>query len=175
VTLDAFTSLGGDHGPSDALFKGEYVIPFLGLDKTGELDPEVEQCQSSGGGSGGGGSGGSAGSATNGGSAGAGGSGGAEAGGAGSGGASGVGGTSTSGNSGGSPAAGGGMSSGGSAPLNPSAGTGATSAGAGNAVTPGLDEGGCSCRVGSAGSPSFARAWLALALAGLTFAGRRRR
>src|SRR4029453_2925426 len=33
--LDGFTSIGGDHGPSDALFKAQYVIPFLGLDKTG--------------------------------------------------------------------------------------------------------------------------------------------
>jgi acetylxylan esterase len=53
VTLDAFTSLGGDHGPSDALFKAEYVIPFLGLDKVGAVDPELEQCKSAGGGSGG--------------------------------------------------------------------------------------------------------------------------
>jgi poly(hydroxyalkanoate) depolymerase family esterase len=44
VVLDAFTSLGGDHGPSDALFPAQYVIPFLGLDKTGAVDPEVEQC-----------------------------------------------------------------------------------------------------------------------------------
>jgi acetylxylan esterase len=44
VVLDAFTSIGGDHGPSDALFKAEYVIPFLGLDKTGPLDPEIEEC-----------------------------------------------------------------------------------------------------------------------------------
>ena len=46
VVLDAFTSIGGDHGPSDALFKAEYVIPFLGLDKTGAIDPEIEQCGS---------------------------------------------------------------------------------------------------------------------------------
>ncbi len=62
VVLDAFTSLGGDHGPSDALFPAEYVIPFLGLDKTGPLDPVVEGCGSGGGGgsagAGGGGSGG---------------------------------------------------------------------------------------------------------------------
>ena len=53
VVLDAFTSLGGDHGPSDALFPSQYVIPFLGLDQTGPVDPEIEQCGSETGGSGG--------------------------------------------------------------------------------------------------------------------------
>jgi acetylxylan esterase len=54
VALDAFTSLGGDHGPSDALFLAEYVVPFLGLDQTGPIDPEVEQCASAGAGGNGG-------------------------------------------------------------------------------------------------------------------------
>jgi hypothetical protein len=49
VVLDGFTSLGGDHGPSDALFKAQYVIPFLGLDKTGAVDPEIQQCGNDGG------------------------------------------------------------------------------------------------------------------------------
>lgn len=44
VVLDAFLSLGGDHGPSDALFLAEYLVPFLGLDHVGPLDPEIEQC-----------------------------------------------------------------------------------------------------------------------------------
>lgn len=44
VVLDAFASLEGDHGPSDALFEAEYVVPFLGLDQSGATDPEVEQC-----------------------------------------------------------------------------------------------------------------------------------
>ena len=48
LVLDGFTSLGGDHGPSDALFKAQYVIPFLGLDKTGAVDPEVQQCGNGG-------------------------------------------------------------------------------------------------------------------------------
>jgi hypothetical protein len=48
VVLDGFTSMGGDHGPSDALFKAEYVVPFLGLDKIGAVDPEVQQCGSTG-------------------------------------------------------------------------------------------------------------------------------
>lgn len=62
--LDAFTSIGGDHGPSDALFKAEYVVPFLGLDQTAAVDPEIEECAGGGapgsGGSGGVGAGGSA-------------------------------------------------------------------------------------------------------------------
>src|SRR6185503_10840111 len=56
VVLDAFTSLGGDHGPSDALFKSTYVIPFLGLDNTGPVDPEIAACAGDGGVGGSGGS-----------------------------------------------------------------------------------------------------------------------
>ena len=52
VVLDAFTSIGGDHGPSDALFVAQYVVPFLGLDQTGAVDPEVAQCEMDGGGGG---------------------------------------------------------------------------------------------------------------------------
>ncbi len=67
VVVDAFTSIGGDHGPSDALFNASYVIPFLGLDKTGPVDPEIEQCPAGAGGGGGiagaGGGGGSGGTA----------------------------------------------------------------------------------------------------------------
>ena len=48
VVLDAFTSIGGDHGPSDALFNATYVVPFLGLNKTGATDPEIAQCGSGG-------------------------------------------------------------------------------------------------------------------------------
>jgi acetylxylan esterase len=44
VVLEAITSIGGDHGPSDALFNSSYVIPFLGLDKTGAVDPEIAAC-----------------------------------------------------------------------------------------------------------------------------------
>jgi acetylxylan esterase len=63
VVVDAFTSIGGDHGPSDALFNASYVIPFLGLDKTGPVDPEIELCPVGAGGGGGmGGAGGSGGS-----------------------------------------------------------------------------------------------------------------
>ncbi len=48
VVLDAFESIGGDHGPSDALFVSTYVVPFLGLDNTGAVDPEIAQCGSGG-------------------------------------------------------------------------------------------------------------------------------
>lgn len=67
--LDALTSLGGDHGPSDAQFVAEYVIPFLGLDQTGPVDPEVETCgdgtTNEGGAGGDTGAGGTGGSASN--------------------------------------------------------------------------------------------------------------
>jgi MYXO-CTERM domain-containing protein len=44
VVLDALTSIGGDHGPSDALFAAQYVVPFLGLDQPGPVDPEIARC-----------------------------------------------------------------------------------------------------------------------------------
>jgi poly(hydroxyalkanoate) depolymerase family esterase len=44
VVLDAFTSMGGDHGPSDALFEAQYVVPFLALDATDTTDPEIAKC-----------------------------------------------------------------------------------------------------------------------------------
>ncbi len=39
VALDAWTEIGGPHG-TDANLKAQYVIPFLGLDKVGPVDPE---------------------------------------------------------------------------------------------------------------------------------------
>src|SRR5215471_12343507 len=80
VVLEAFTSIGGDHGPSDALFDATYVIPFLGLDKTGDVDPQIAQCgggPDAGAGGTTGGSGGAAGGAGAGGAGGRGGAGGA--------------------------------------------------------------------------------------------------
>jgi acetylxylan esterase len=61
VVLDGFTSIGGDHGPSDALFNSSYVIPFLGLDNTGAVDPEIAACGGDGGVGGSGGTGGAGG------------------------------------------------------------------------------------------------------------------
>jgi acetylxylan esterase len=150
VVIDAFTSIGGDHGPSDALFKAEYVIPFLGLDKTGAIDPEIEQCGSGvdggadaggvggvGGGSGGrdGGVGGSGGSG-NGGAGGAGGRGGAGA--AGSGGAGGSGGAAGGqgrGGSQGSAAGGNGSGGGGISGPGGASGAGGNTAAGGSAGT----------------------------------------
>jgi poly(hydroxyalkanoate) depolymerase family esterase len=50
VVLDGFTSIGGDHGPSDTLFVAKYVVPFLALDHTEAVDPEIAQCGGDGGG-----------------------------------------------------------------------------------------------------------------------------
>lgn len=70
VVLDVFTehkdpnksaddpTAGGDHGPSDTLFVAKYVVPFLGLDQAGAVDPEMAKC---GGTAGAGGQGGAAG------------------------------------------------------------------------------------------------------------------
>lgn len=156
VTLDTFQSVGGDHGPSDALFKAEYVIPFLGLDKTGPKDPEIEECGTPGAG----GAAGSGGFTAAGGSGGTGGAGGgnglggapgnAGASGAYSGGAPGsAGGGSDSGTSGGNAFAGGPMSAAGSGigghPAGGSGGPGISGAGS---VTGGSAEAsGCSCAV----------------------------
>jgi poly(hydroxyalkanoate) depolymerase family esterase len=65
VVLDTFLSIGGDHGPSDALFDATYVVPFLGLDQTGAADPEIAKCGNTGmgGGTGAAGAGGSGGAA----------------------------------------------------------------------------------------------------------------
>src|ERR1039457_3845998 len=48
VVLEAITSINGDHGPSDALFKSSYVVPFLGLNSTSATDPEIAQCGAGG-------------------------------------------------------------------------------------------------------------------------------
>ena len=155
LVLDALTSIGGDHGPSDALFEAQYVVPFLGLDKVGANDPEVDQCGSGGSGGGGGAGGqtaggaGNAGTAGNAGSAGTGGiagsagnvaTGGAEAGGA----------SAAAGNgSGGSIAAGaGGSGSGGQVTTGATAGssgTSAESAGTSGSSDSSADTNGCSC------------------------------
>jgi poly(hydroxyalkanoate) depolymerase family esterase len=142
LVLDGFTSIGGDHGPSDALFKAQYVIPFLGLDKTGAMDPELQQCGSDGGAGGGfgadggidaGGRGGAAGDAGGRGGA-AGGRGGGDAGAAGS---SGAGGTASGGNGGAGPAGRGGGGLGGTLGTGgttmATGGSGASGAGGGSA------------------------------------------
>src|SRR6185312_4134245 len=115
LVLDAFDSIGGDHGPSDDLFDPTYVVPFLALDQTGAVDPQIAKCGAGSGGAGGmaGAGGGAAGQ-----NGGAGGGGGSKNGG--SGGASG--GVGGSMGTGGASAAGG--STGGGAPGTGGSGTG---------------------------------------------------
>ncbi len=149
LVLDGFTSVGGDHGPSDALFKAQYVIPFLGLDKTGAVDPEIQQCGNGGaggnsgtdggvdgGGRGGvGGSGGGSGNAGVGGGAGRGGNGGtAGTGGAGNAGTSGSAGRGGNGGTGGGGGHGGTVGSGGSSAGSGTQGQGGNQASGGGAA-----------------------------------------
>ena len=182
--LDAFTSIGGDHGPSDTLFVAKYVIPFLGLDKTGAVDPEVAQCGAGGSGGAGGAGGTSAGGSSGGtGSAGAtgfGGSGGlagsfASAG-AGVGGAiAGSGGSAGIVASAGSPASGGAPGSAGkpgNGASGASASAGAPSAGS-TGSSPATDDSGCSCNLSQTRHPVGAA--LATFAAALAFSLRRRR
>jgi acetylxylan esterase len=189
VVLDALTSVGGDHGPSDALFEASYVIPFLGLDKTDAVDPEIAQCSggTDGGAGGAGGVGGSSGGKDggvggNGGNVGAGGNS-STGGGTGSGGSSANGGASATGGSqsSGGSAAGGAQSSGGSVSTggrssSGGSGSGGTSSNGGAAGSSTTDGGttGCSCAVGEANSNGHVGVvMLALGLA-LTLARRRR-
>jgi acetylxylan esterase len=199
--LDGFTSLGGDHGPSDALFKAQYVIPFLGLDKTGTVDPEIAQCGNGGtaGSTGAAGATGVAGSGSAGGRGGTAGSGNAAAGGiAGGGGRLGTGGsTGTGGISGeggaqgraGAQGTGGASATGGNSGgtggiaatgVGAGAGAGGTSGSGGAAGNPtdGADSGssGCSCAFIAANSNgSRAGGFLALGLAlAALFRARRR-
>lgn len=177
LVLDGFTSIGGDHGPSDALFEAQYVIPFLGLDKVGAVDPEIAQC-GSGGADGGSGAGGAAGAGgrsgaggARGGSGGNAGAGGAGAGGAmATGGASGAGGTSGTGGASGSGGASGDQGSGGFGGAGPSAGSGGA-AGASNEGS-----GGCSCTVDATNPRDLAGvAFLVLGFVAIAFARHRRR
>jgi acetylxylan esterase len=137
VVLDAFLSIGGNHGPDDCLFNS-YVPPFLGLDKTGAVDPEIEQC----------GSGGAGGTSGNGGSTGAGGA-------AGSSGTSGgrdggPGGSRDGGGAGGGGivAAGGAIGNGGSTGPGGSNGSGGSIAAGGNPGAGGSAKGGASASAG---------------------------
>jgi len=148
VVLDVFTSIGGDHGPSDALFQSNFVLPFLGLDSqtavSAAVDPEVEQCGGGGAGDAGAGGGSGFGGAT-----GAGGSttgrdgsvdgrdAGTGAGGSSSGGTTGAGGSANGGNggtvsNGGSSATGGGAGSGGIASNGGSSGGGGSQSSGGS-------------------------------------------
>ena len=186
VDLDAFLSLGGDHGPSDTLFVAKYVVPFLALDKVGAVDPEVEQCSTGGmagaagagaGGSGNGGSSGSAGSVA---MSGAGGVGGSAAGGAGSSAgnaAAGLGGAGAAGsaNSAGSPSSGGALAAAGRAGSGVSGASSAGAPGAGSTGTGSDDSSGCSCRLGTSEPKHGAGAAFAALGAAVVFGWTRRR
>ena len=201
LVLDGFDSIGGDHGPSDALFVAQYVVPFLGLDKTGAVDPEIAQCGNGGAGGSGGvagatggrGAGGAAGSAGGRGGIAGSGSGGA-AGTTGGGGRLGTGGFASTGGvsgEGGASGRGGAQGSGGLSGSGGIGGNAATSGGmgsggmlgsggAGGNPTDGADSGssGCSCALAadsSGSSWSGAIVALGLALAALSRARRRSR
>lgn len=203
VVLDLLTSVGGDHGPSDALFQGNFVLPFLGLDSQAAVDaavdPEIAQCgagadggvpmpdggtTSGSGGNGGGGRAGTGGAGGGGTSTGTGGSrsGGASgtgsAGGAG-GNNNGTGGMSGLPNTGGTDGgkSGGAVGSGGSSSASGSGGSaGAPTTGTGGSPNGGSESGGmsgCACSVGT--SPTGAStALMVLGLALLAFRRKRR-
>ncbi|HEY7374377.1 MAG TPA: PHB depolymerase family esterase [Polyangia bacterium] len=149
VVLDGFTSIGGDHGPSDALFNASYVIPFLGLDKTGEVDPEIAACAPDGGMGGSGGGGGSGGS---GGAGGRGGSGGAGGGGTGAGGRGGSGGANNTVGSGGAGGRGGAGGSGATGGSTAGGGSGGTAGATGAGGTAGTTGGGAAGATGAGGA-----------------------
>jgi poly(hydroxyalkanoate) depolymerase family esterase len=166
VVLDAFTSLGGDHGPSDTLFNATYVVPFLGLDQTGDVDPEIAAC--------GGGADGGAGGTTGAGGAGSGGGTGGTGtgGGMGTGGTTGVGGASGVAGQNGSGGSGSGAGQGGAS----GDGTGGTSATGGSSGETGSGSAGCACALERSGSGKQSCATIAGALGlGLLAAARRRR
>jgi poly(hydroxyalkanoate) depolymerase family esterase len=163
VVLDAFTSLGGDHGPSDTLFNSTYVVPFLGLDQTGDVDPEIAAC---GGGSDAGATG-AGGASGDGGTGGSGAGGGVGAGGSGSGGASGTAGQS---GSGGATSAGQG-GAGGIEGIGGNLGTGGSPAG----TDGGSGSSGCACALGESESGKQSGASIAGALALVLLSASRRR
>ncbi len=166
VVLDAFTSIGGDHGPSDTLFNSTYVVPFLGLDQTGDVDPEIAAC---GGGSdsGAGGKSGAGGADGSGGTGGSAIDGGVGAGGSGSGGSTGAAGQN---GSGGSPCAGQG-GAGGVDGIGGNSATGGSPAGTGS----GSGSSGCACALGGSGSRKQSCASVTGALALVLLAATRRR
>ena len=144
AVLDTLTSVGGDHGPSDALFEASYIIPFFGLDNTNAIDPEIAQC-GGGGDAGVGGAGGVSGTG------GAGGSGAKDAGAGGSAGSTGAGGSSATG---GSPSSGGSSGNGGASGTGGSQSSGGSAAGGAQASGGAVSTGGKSSTGGSAGSGS---------------------
>jgi poly(hydroxyalkanoate) depolymerase family esterase len=190
TVLDAWSEANGPHG-TDANLNATYVIPFLGLDKTGAVDPEVAQCGGDGGAGGKAGSAGATGAAGTGGAGGAGGRGGKGGGGGvageaaggrpGIGGAAGGGaGGKGTGGSGGSTGSGGNPEAGGRGGAGSGGATGGTgNVGNGGAATTGEtnSQDGCSCALGRAqsGRGSGRGAAISTGLAIFALARRRRR
>lgn len=184
VALDVLTSVGGDHGPSDALFQGNFVLPFLGLDSQAAVDaavdPQIAKC----GGSGGTGGMGGAGGGSTGGASGGGGAAGMTAGGgtAGGGGAGALGGSPSGGTGGPSGSAGTSVQTGGQnqGVGGATATAGQSAIGGSNAIDPATGPTddpslGCACTLGQNSSQnSGAAVALAFGLA-LIGAARRRR
>ena len=158
LVLDTFLSMGGDHGPSDALFLSQYVIPFLGLDKVGDVDPEIAKCGSTSGaggapGAGGAGMGGQPGNGGRTGSGGQSGTGGraGSGGGTGSGGVDGGAGKAGTGGATQPPGSGGGVGTGGSSGQTGNPGSGGHATGGDTSHTGGTTVSGSGGVVGSGG------------------------
>ncbi len=166
AVLDELSENGGPHN-TDASENAAYVIPFLGLDKTGPVDPGVAACPGDAGGSGAGGSG----------------TGGSGAGGSGAGVTSGAGGALISGSGGtdayGTGAAGStGRARESSQDASAAIGSGGNSGVGGDAAATGDTASsasrGCGCALGGASSLRHADAIGALALGAATLVRRRR-
>jgi acetylxylan esterase len=175
AVLDELSEKSGPHN-TDASENAAYVIPFLGLDKTGPVDPVVAACPGDAGGSGAGGSG--AGGSGAGGS----GAGGSGAGGGGAGGTSGAGaalgsdgGAATNGTGG---AAGTGRARNSSKDASAAVGSGGSSRMGGHDAATGDTasnaSSGCGCALGGASSGRHAHAIEALVLAAAALVRRRR-
>ncbi|HZT53048.1 MAG TPA: PHB depolymerase family esterase [Gaiellaceae bacterium] len=177
TVLDAWSETNGPHG-TDANLDAAYVIPFLGLDKAGPIDPEVAQCGDAGSpgsagasDAGAGGAGDAAGRSSGGGGGGGTGSGGnsGDGGGAGSNGGAGSSGASGPSGTAGSNGAGTRGDAGGSASADDSPDASATSGGG----APGAPGSGCSCRASSTSGPEGGVVLVGLVVSSM--AARRRR
>jgi acetylxylan esterase len=126
TVLDAWLEKGGPHGTS-ANFNSQYVIPFLALDKSGDVDPELASC------SGDAGLAGTGGASGTGGTMGGGGTGGGGTGGTNDAGSTGAGGSGGLRQDGGTGAAGGSVSTGGISGKGGAQGTGGSQGSGGSA------------------------------------------
>jgi acetylxylan esterase len=177
AVLDELSEKSGPHN-TDASENATYVIPFLGLDNTGPVDPVVAACPGGVGGSGVGGSG-TGGSGVGGSGVGGSGAGGSGAGGSGAGGTSGAagalgsGGAVTNGPGGAAGSTGSArQDAGGAVGLGGSSGTGGDGAATGDTASDGSS--GCGCTLGGPSSGRHADSIGALVLAAAALVRRRR-